>query len=104
MWHLDMVGPLREAPGGFTHLLVVVDKFSKWIEARHIVNVSSEEAVAFFTNIIYRFGIPNTLITNNETQFTGRNSSTSATTTTFACTGLPWRTQRQTGKLRGRTT
>jgi hypothetical protein len=45
VWHLDIVEPLRQAPGGFTHLLVVVDKFSKWIEARPIVNVHSEEAV-----------------------------------------------------------
>jgi hypothetical protein len=28
VWNLDIVGPLRQAPGGFTHLLVVVDKFS----------------------------------------------------------------------------
>jgi hypothetical protein len=67
VWHLDMVGPLRQAPGGFTHLLVVVDKFSKWIEARPIVNVLFEEAILFFTNIIYRFGIPNTIITDNDT-------------------------------------
>jgi hypothetical protein len=62
-----MVGPLRQAPGGFTHLLVVVDKFSKWIEARPIVSVRSEEAISFFTDIIYRFDIPNTIITNNDT-------------------------------------
>jgi transposase InsO family protein len=49
---------------------VAVDKFSKWIEARPIVNVRSEEAVSFFTDIIYRFDIPNTIITNNGTQFT----------------------------------
>jgi transposase InsO family protein len=67
-----MVGPLRQAPGGFTHLLVAVDKFSKWIEARPIVNVRSEKAVSFFTDIIYRFNIPNTIITDNGTQFTGR--------------------------------
>jgi transposase InsO family protein len=66
-----MVGPLRQAPGGFTHLLVVVDKFFKWIEARPIVNVRSEEVVSFFTDIIYRFDIPNTIITDNGTQFTG---------------------------------
>jgi transposase InsO family protein len=72
VWNLDMVGPLRQAPGGFTHLLVVVDKFSKWIVARPIVNVRSEEAVSFFTDIIYRFGIPNTIITDNSTQFTGK--------------------------------
>jgi transposase InsO family protein len=67
-----MVGPLRQAPGGFTHLLVAVNKFSKWIEARPIMNVCSEEAVAFFTDIIYRFGIPNMIITDNGTQFTGK--------------------------------
>jgi hypothetical protein len=67
VWNLDIVGPLRQAPGGFTHLLVAVDKFSKWIEARPIVNVRSEEAVSFFTDIIYRFGFPNTIITDNGT-------------------------------------
>jgi hypothetical protein len=55
------VGPRRKAPGGFTHLLVAVDKFSKWIEARPVVNVRSKEAVSFFTDIIYRFDVPNTI-------------------------------------------
>jgi transposase InsO family protein len=59
-------------PRGFTHLLVAVDKFSKWIETRPIINVRSEEAVSFFTDIIYRVGIPNTIITDNDTQFTGK--------------------------------
>jgi transposase InsO family protein len=49
---------------------VAVKKFFKWIEARPIVNVRSEEAVSFFTDIIYHFGIPNTIITSNSTQFT----------------------------------
>jgi hypothetical protein len=67
VWHLNMVGPLRQAPEGFTHLLMAVDKLSKWIEAQPIVNVFSEEAVSFFTDIIYRFDIPNTIITDNDT-------------------------------------
>jgi hypothetical protein len=67
-----MVGPLRQVPGGFTHLLVAVDKFSKWIEAQPIINVRFEEVVSFFTDITYRFGIPNTIITDNGTQFTGK--------------------------------
>jgi hypothetical protein len=29
----DLVRPLQKALGGFTHLLVTIDKFSKWIEA-----------------------------------------------------------------------
>ena len=34
VWGLDLVGPLQKAPEGYTHLLVAIDKFSKWIEVR----------------------------------------------------------------------
>jgi transposase InsO family protein len=72
VWGLDLVGPLQKAPGGFTHLLIAIDKFSKWIEVRPLNSIRSEQAVAFFTNIIHRFGVPNSIITDNGTQFTGR--------------------------------
>ncbi|XP_025791926.1 uncharacterized protein K02A2.6-like [Panicum hallii] len=71
VWGLNMVGPLKKAPGGFTRLLIVVDKFTKWIEAKPIVKPSSQEAVKFFLNIVYRFGVPNTIITDNGSNFTG---------------------------------
>jgi hypothetical protein len=71
VWGLDLVGPLQKAPGGYTHLLVAIDKFSKWIEVRPLNSIRSEQAVAFFTNIIHRFGVPNSIITDNGTQFTG---------------------------------
>jgi hypothetical protein len=29
VWGLDIVGPLRKVPEGFTHLLVTIEKFSK---------------------------------------------------------------------------
>jgi transposase InsO family protein len=63
---------LRKAPGGYTHLLVAVDKFSKWIEAHPITNLRAEQAVSFFTDTIHQFGIPNSIITDNRSQFTGR--------------------------------
>jgi transposase InsO family protein len=72
MCGLDLVGPLQKAPGSFSHLLVAIDKFSKWIEVRPLTSIRSEQAVAFFTNIIHRFGVPNSIITNNGTQFTGK--------------------------------
>ena len=50
-------------------MLVAIDKFSKWIEARPITNIRSEQAVLFFTDIIHWFGIPNVIITDNGTQF-----------------------------------
>jgi hypothetical protein len=72
VWGLDLVGPLQKAPGGYTHMLVAIDKFSKWIEVRPLSSIRSEQAVAFFTNIIHHFGVPNSIITDNGTQFTGR--------------------------------
>jgi transposase InsO family protein len=72
VWGLDIVGPLRKAPGGFTHLLVAIDKFSKWVEVRPITNLRAEQAVTFFTDIVYRFGVLNSIITDNGSQFTGR--------------------------------
>jgi ribonuclease HI/transposase InsO family protein len=72
VWGLDLIGPLQKAPGGFSHLLVAIDKFSKWIEVRPLTSIRFEQAVAFFTNIIHRFGVPNTIITDNGTQFTGK--------------------------------
>jgi ribonuclease HI len=70
VWGLDLVGPLQKAPRGFSHLLVAIDKFSKWIKVRPLTSIRSEQAVAFFTNIIHRFGVPNSIITDNGTQFT----------------------------------
>jgi ribonuclease HI len=72
VWGLDLVGPLQKAPKGFSHLLVAIDKFSKWIKVRPLTSIRSEQAVAFFTNIIHRFGVPNSIITDNGTQFTGK--------------------------------
>jgi transposase InsO family protein len=67
-----LVGPLKRTTGGFTHLLVTIDKFSKCIEARPITNIRFEQAVLFFTDIVHRFGVPNYIITDNGTQFTGK--------------------------------
>jgi transposase InsO family protein len=72
VWGLNIVGPLRKAPGGYTHLLVAIDKFSKWVEVCPITNLRAEQDVTFFTDIVYRFGVPNSIFTNNGSQFTGR--------------------------------
>ena len=71
VWGLDMVRPLKKAPGGFTHLLVAIDKFTKWIEAKPITTIDSKEDVKFFLDIVYRVGVPNSIITDNGTNFTG---------------------------------
>jgi hypothetical protein len=49
---LNLVGPLKKMPRGYTHLLVTVEKFSKWIEARPIAKIKSKQAMLFFHDII----------------------------------------------------
>ena len=72
VWGLDLVGPLKKAPEGYTHLLVTIDKFTKWIDARPISVIKSEQAVLFFLDIIHCFGVLNSIITDNDTQFTSK--------------------------------
>src|SRR3954463_13766755 len=66
-----MVGPLKKSSkGGRTHLLVAVDKFTKWIEAVPITNSTALTAINFIKSIIFRFGVPHNIITDNGTNFT----------------------------------
>jgi hypothetical protein len=53
-------------------MLVAIDKFFKWVEVCPITNLRAEQAVTFFTDIADRFGVPNSIITDNGSQFTGR--------------------------------
>ena len=69
VWGLDMVGLLRTGRSGFTHLLVAVDKFTKWIEAKPIKNLDSGTAVSFIRGITFRFGVPHSIITDNASNF-----------------------------------
>jgi hypothetical protein len=50
---------------------MLIDKFSKWIEYMSLTKASSEKAVKFLDQIIHRFGLPNGIITDLGTQFTG---------------------------------
>nr|ABA97230.1 retrotransposon protein, putative, Ty3-gypsy subclass [Oryza sativa Japonica Group] len=71
VWGLDMVGPFKRVVGGYTHLFVAIDKFSKWIEAKPVITITTDKVRDFFINIVHRFGVPNRIITDNGTQFTG---------------------------------
>jgi hypothetical protein len=35
-----MIGPFTTAPGGFTHVLVAIDKFTKWIKYKPIAKLT----------------------------------------------------------------
>jgi transposase InsO family protein len=52
--------------------MVAIDKFPKWIEVGPLANIKFEQAVAFFMDIIHRFGVPNSITNDNGTQFIGK--------------------------------
>jgi transposase InsO family protein len=66
---LDLVGPFKKTKGGFTHIFIVVDKFTKWIKVVHATSITVAKAMEFIKEIMYQFGVPNNIITDNGTQF-----------------------------------
>jgi hypothetical protein len=68
-WGLDLVGPFKKAKGGFIHIFVAVDKFTKCIEVKHAASIILAKAMEFIKEIIYKFGIPDNIITDNGTRF-----------------------------------
>jgi hypothetical protein len=65
------VGALPRAPGGFRFLVVAIDMFIKWMEAMLVVNIMQEVVVKFLKSILYKFGVPKWVLTDNGTQFKG---------------------------------
>ena len=62
-----MVGPFKRSKDKKTHLLVAVDKFTKWVEAEPVRKCDAATAVQFMKKVIFRFGFPHSIITDNGT-------------------------------------
>ena len=67
---MDILGPFPPATGGRKFLFVAIDYFTKWVEAEPAAQITEHKARDFvWKNIICRFGLPRTLITDNGRQF-----------------------------------
>ncbi|KAL0291192.1 UNVERIFIED_CONTAM: Gag-Pol polyprotein [Sesamum calycinum] len=66
-WGIDIVGPFPLATGQRKFLLVVIDYFTKWIEAEPLTRITKGEVMKFvWKNIICCFGLPWKIISDNE--------------------------------------
>lgn len=55
-WGIDIVGPFPEAPGKLKYMVVAMDYFTKWIEAKPLVCISGRHIIEFvWENILTRF-------------------------------------------------
>ncbi|GJZ85210.1 reverse transcriptase domain-containing protein [Tanacetum coccineum] len=71
-WGIDIVGPFPERPGKVKFLIVAIDYFTKWIEAKAVATISGTQVKKFVWNdIVCRFGLPREIISDNGKQFSG---------------------------------
>jgi transposase InsO family protein len=52
---------------------MIIDKFSKWIEYKPLAKATTKKAAELLDNIIHRFGLPNCIITDLGSTFTGND-------------------------------
>jgi IS30 family transposase len=70
-WTLDFIGQIHPASSkGHQFVLVATNYFTKWTEAIPLKNMTHKEVIHFILeHIIHRFGIPQTLTTDQGLSF-----------------------------------
>ncbi|XP_070014177.1 uncharacterized protein [Nicotiana sylvestris] len=66
-WGMDVIGPIEPAASNeHRFIMVAIDYFTKWVEAKTLKSVTKKAMVDFVhSNIICRFGIPKAIVTDN---------------------------------------
>jgi hypothetical protein len=73
-WELDFIGKIHPPlTKGHCFVIVATDYFTKWTEVIPLKNMTHKEVIGFITeHIIHRFGIPQTLTTDQGTSFVAK--------------------------------
>jgi hypothetical protein len=67
---LDIIGPFPIGRRQLKFLVVVIDYFTKWVEAEPLATITEKNIQSFvWKAVICRFGIPRVLVSDNEKQF-----------------------------------
>ncbi|GLJ23983.1 hypothetical protein SUGI_0456280 [Cryptomeria japonica] len=74
-WGLDLIGKISPPSSqGHTFIITTTDYFTKWVEAIPLRSTTAEVICQFLLeNIISRFGIPSTIISDNGTSFKNKD-------------------------------
>ena len=65
MWGVDLIGPLPTGPGQVNYVIVVLDYFTKWVEAKAAKNPTADDTWKFFHDqVLGRFGVPHVVVTD----------------------------------------
>ncbi|XP_050207633.1 uncharacterized protein LOC126657052 [Mercurialis annua] len=69
-WGVDILGPFPPARGQVKFIVVAVDHFTKWVEVEPMKTITTEKIQTWLSReVMGRFGIPHSLVTDNGKQF-----------------------------------
>ena len=69
-WHIDYLGPLTKTKNGYAYILLMVDSFTKWVEAIPMVSTEAiPTAKAIFREVISRYGAMSSLVSDRGKSF-----------------------------------
>ncbi|GJX18680.1 reverse transcriptase domain-containing protein [Tanacetum coccineum] len=65
-WGINIAGPFPKGPGKVKFLIVTMDYFTKWIEAKAVATITGNQVKKFvWDNIVCRFGLPGEIVSDN---------------------------------------
>lgn len=68
--HIDHLGPFVRSKDGNTHILTVVDAFTKYVFVRAVKDLKTKTTIKTLEKIFYDFGVPARIISDRGTSFT----------------------------------
>ena len=76
-WGIDVIGAIYPAASnGHRFILVVIDYFTKWVEAASYKAVTAVAMEKFIrNNIVARYGVPHSIISDNGTNFIAKRTT-----------------------------
>ena len=72
-WGIDIIGKIHPTTSnGHEFILVAIDYFTKWVEAASYKVMNSKKVAQFIqTSVIYNYGVPHRIISDNGQHFKG---------------------------------
>ena len=70
IWGIHLIGRLPKGRGSVQYAVVVVDYFIKQVKTEALASITPAKIKEFiYKNIVYRYGVPHTIVSDNGTQF-----------------------------------
>ena len=70
IWRIDIVGKLPLVRGNLKYVVVIVDYFTKYVEAKALSTITADKIIRFVYHTIFcHYGVLTKIVSNNGTQF-----------------------------------